>query len=112
MLAQSGGKVVSVTTNYQSFDAYGVLEPNGHLDLLVINANPVGNLTEQFNLSGFQPSGQATIWQYGEAQDTAQSTTGNSSLTNFNASLGIVGNSFSYTFAPYSMTLIDLSPAR
>jgi hypothetical protein len=112
MLAQSGGEVVSVTTNYHDFNAYGVLEPNGHLELLVINTNPVGNLTEQFNLSGFQPSGQATIWQYGEAQDAAQSTTGTSSLANFSASLSIVGNSFSYSFAPYSMTLIDLSPAN
>ena len=34
--------------------------------------------TGQLQLSGFQPSTQATLWQYGEAQDTAQSqsTTG------------------------------------
>ena len=51
------------------------MEANGHLDLLVINKNPDASLTEQFNLTGFTPSGQAQVWQYGEAQDYAQSQT-------------------------------------
>ena len=70
---QAGGEVVPASSNYQDFDAYAVMEPNGHLDLLVINADPAAGLTEQFNIQGFQPSGQAQFWQYGETQDTAQS---------------------------------------
>ncbi len=111
-IIQSGGQVVSVATNYQDFDAYGVLEPNGHLDLLVINTNPSASLNEQFNIAGFQPNGQATVWQYGEAQDTAQSqsSTGATALANFSATLSINGDSFTYSFPAYSMTVIDLTP--
>jgi alpha-L-arabinofuranosidase len=111
-LAQSGGKVVSVTTNYQDFDVYAVMEPNGHLDLLAINTNPAANLTEQFNLTGFQPSGQASFWQYGAAQDIAQSqsTSGASALANFSSTLSLSGDDFTYTLPAYSMTVIDLTP--
>jgi hypothetical protein len=111
-IIQTGGQVVSVSTNYQGFDAYGVLEADGHLDLLVINTNPAASLSEQFNLAGFQTNGQATFWQYGEAQDTAQSesSTGAAALANFSATLNVNGDSFTYSFPAYSMTVIDLAP--
>ena len=80
----------------EDVDAYAVLEANGHLDLLVINTNPVASLSEQFNLTGFPPRGQATVWQYGETQDTAQSqsSTGASALANFTATLSLSGAIF------------------
>jgi alpha-N-arabinofuranosidase len=112
-IIDAGGDVESVSTNYHDFDAYAVMEADGHLDLLVINTNPAASLTEQFNLTGFQPSGAAEFWQYGQAQDTAQSQsgTGASALSNFSATLGLTGNNFSYSFPAYSMTVIDLTPA-
>lgn len=108
----AGGEVESVSTNYQDFDAYAVMEANGHLELLVINTNPAASLTEQFDLSGFQPSGAAQFWQYGEAQDTAQSqsSTGAAALANFTATLSLSGANFTYSFPAYSMTVIDLAP--
>jgi len=111
-MVQSGGTVVSAVSNYNELAVYSVLEANGHLDLLVINKNPDAAVTEQFNLSGFTPSGQAQFWQYGEAQDYAQSqsTTGAASLANFNTALSFSGGSFSYAFPAYSMTVIDLTP--
>jgi hypothetical protein len=110
-IVQNDGEVVSATSNYTDLDTYAVLEPNGDLDLLVINTNPTANLTDQFNLTGFQPSGSAQIWQYGETQDTAQSqsTDGSSALANFNTTLSLNGRNFSYSFPAYSMTVIDLS---
>ncbi len=113
MVAQSGGKVVSVATNYHDFNAYGVMEPNGHLELLVINANPVASLRAQFDLSGFQPSGQVTFWQYGETEDAAQRriATGSASLAHFSDTLSINDDSFAYSFPAYSMTVVDLAPA-
>ncbi len=112
-MLQNGGTVVSAVSNYQDFDAYGVMESNGHLDLLLINTNPAAALNEQFNLAGFQPSGQASFWQYGIAQDTAQSQSSNGSaaLANLNTTLSLTGNSFAYTLPAYSMTVIDLTPA-
>src|SRR5262249_29621352 len=92
---------------------YAVEEQNGHLDLLVINKAPSTDLTEQINIAGFTPSGQAVVWQYGKAQDTAQSQTtdGQSSLANSTQALALTGSGFSYLFSQYSMPVLDLAPA-
>ncbi len=112
-IVASGGEVVSATSNYGDLQVYAVKEPNGHLELLVINTNPAAGLSDQFNLTGFQPGGSAQVWQYGEAQDTAQSQSANgaSALANFSATLNLSGANFSYTFPAYSMTVLDLAPA-
>ena len=111
-IIQSGGQVVSATSNYSDLDVYAVMESSGDLDLLVINVNPAASLTEQFDLTGFQPGGPAQVWQYGETQDTAQSqsATGASALANASTSVSLSGSNFSYTFPAYSMTVLDLSP--
>ena len=92
----AGGKVVSATSNYGDLDVYAVNEANGHLDLMVINTNPAASLTDQFNLTGFQPGTSAQVWQYGETQDTAQSQSSNgaSALANSTATLNVSGGSF------------------
>ena len=119
----AGGTVVSSTLDpTNNIDTYAVMEANGDLDLLVINKNypgadapnntPDPTTTEQFNISGFNASGSAEVWQYGVAQDDAQyfSATGAASLANFAANLGISGGSFSYALPDYSMTVFQLSP--
>jgi len=112
-LAQSGGIVVQASSDNTLLDAYAVLEPNGHLELMVINKDPNNDLTEQFNINGFTPSGASQEWTYGEAEDTAQSLTsdGAASLTYSTPSLTVSGDNFSSTFSKYSMTVIDLTPA-
>ena len=74
---------------------------------------PSSALTGQFQLANFAPAAQATVWQYGEAQDTAQSQTtdGHSALANFTANLTVNGSTFSYSFPAYSMTVLDLGKA-
>jgi hypothetical protein len=111
-IMQSGGVEVSSSSNYGELTVYSVLEPNGHLELMVLNKNPDATINEQFNLSGFSPTGQAQIWQYGEVQDDAQenSSTGASALANFNTSLALTVGNFTYSFPSYSMTVIDLTP--
>ncbi len=88
-IIQAGGNVVQASTSDPNLTAYAVVEPNGHLDLLVINKSAAGAVTGQFQLANFAPAAQATVWQYGEAQDTAQSetTNGASARANFTASL-------------------------
>ena len=113
-IIESGGEVVSATSNYSDLDVYAVMESSGDLELLVVNANPAASLTEQFDLTGFQPGGPAEVWQYGETEDTAQSqsVSGASALANASTSVSPSGNNFSYAFPAYSMTVLDLSPAR
>ena len=111
-IIQSGGEVVSATSNYSDLDVYAVKESDGELDLLVINTNPAASLTEQFNLTGFQPAGTAQVWQYGETQDTAQSLPGSggaSALSESSTTMSLSGENFSYTFPAYSMTVLDLA---
>jgi autotransporter-associated beta strand protein len=110
-IIQSGGQVVSAASNYGDLDVYAVKEPSGDLDLLVINVNPAASLTEQFDLTGFQPGGAAQVWQYGEAQDTAQSHSGSgaSALSDSSTTLSLSGTNFSYAFPAYSMTVLDLA---
>ncbi len=112
-IIQAGGKVVQAASSDPNLAVYSVLEPTGHLDLLVINKSPTGSLTGQFQLANFQPASQAQAWQYGEAQDTAQghTTDGQSALASFTATLGVSGSSFSYAFPAYSMTVLDLGRA-
>jgi hypothetical protein len=125
-ILQSGGTVVSASEdNETGVDTYAVLEPDGDLDLFVINKTnpnsgtpphnlPDPTLTEQFDISGFIPSGQATIWEYGVAEDDAQATSTaavpTTSLTNFTTNLTVSSGSFSYALPDYSMMVIDLKP--
>jgi hypothetical protein len=115
-IIQAGGQVVLATSDNSVVSAYAVLEPNGHLDLLVINKSGPSTsdaVTEQFQIAGFEPQAKAEVWQYGEAQDTAQSqsTDGQSSLAQFDATLTVSGSSFSHAFPAYSMSVLDLSPS-
>jgi hypothetical protein len=111
-IIQAGGTVVQAASNDLNLTAYAVLEPNGHLDLMVINKSASGALTGQFAIAGFPLTSHAQVWQYGEAQDTAQSQTsdGHSALANFAITLSLSGSSFSYSFPAYSMTVLDLLP--
>jgi hypothetical protein len=112
-IIETGGNVVQATSADPDLAVYAVDESNGHLELLVINKSSSGPITGQFSLSGFVPSAEAQFWQYGEAQDTAQSEspTGASALANFTADLAVSGSSFSEAFPAYSMSVVDLSPA-
>jgi hypothetical protein len=112
-IIEQGGTVVQASSSDPNLTTYAVHEANGQLELLVVNKSAVGAISGQFELTGFQPGAQATVWQYGEAQDTAQSqsSTGASALANFTTSLTLSGSSFTYSFPSYSMSVLVLSPA-
>jgi hypothetical protein len=112
-IIQNGGLVVSTTSSDTNLSAYAVYEPTGDVDLLVINKSSTDNLTGTFNFTGFTPCTNAAYWQYGKAEDTAQShtTDGHASLTAGNSLLTVNGSSFSYTFPSYSMTVLDIPSA-
>jgi hypothetical protein len=112
-IIQAGGEVVQASSSDTNLTAYAVLEPNGHLDLLVINKSASGALTGTFDLTGFKPGALAQLWQYGEAQDTAQSETtdGHASLAHFTIRFKRIGSTFSLSFPAYSMSVLDLTPS-
>jgi fibronectin type 3 domain-containing protein len=87
------------------------MRTNGTLTLLVINKSSSSNLTANFNLSGYVPYGNAAIYSYGIPQDEAARTGVGSpdiAQTNF---IG-AATSFSATFAPFSATVMAMSPAN
>jgi hypothetical protein len=113
-VAHNGDTVVQAASDDPNLSVYAVQQQNGDLALLVINKNPTTNLIGQFTLTGFAANAQAVVWQYGAAQDNAQSQTtdGSSSLANFHQTLRMTGSSsFRDLFPAYSMTVLDLSPA-
>ncbi|MGO9110783.1 MAG: beta strand repeat-containing protein, partial [Thermoguttaceae bacterium] len=112
-IIQSGGAVVSASSTYGDLYVYAVMEADGDLDLLVINTNAAAAITNRFDVLGFQPSGGAQVWQYGETQDTAQknSSSGASALAHSTTALTLSGSDFSYTFPAYSMTVLDVTQA-
>jgi alpha-L-arabinofuranosidase len=111
-MVHQGDSVVRAASSDPNLAVYAVKQANGHLDLLVINKSATAGLTGSFQVSGFQPSAQATLWQYGKAQDIAQSKSSNGSaaLAHFTATLTLNGANFSYQFPSYSMTVLDITP--
>ena len=112
-LVGSALNVVSTSTSYSDLPVYAATQTNGHLALMVVNTNPAADITDQITISGFVPSTAANAcnaWQFGKAEDLAQSQTsdGSASLTHTTFTIG--GSPFNYTFPAYSMTVIDLAP--
>ena len=109
--ATDGDTVVRATSDYPLLATYAVMRTNGTLTLLVINKSSSSNLTANFNLSGYVPYGSAAIYSYGIPQDEAARTGVGSpdiAQTNF---IG-AATSFSATFAPFSATVMVMSPAN
>jgi alpha-L-arabinofuranosidase len=109
--ARDGDTVVRVTSDYPLLATYAVMRTNGTLTLLVINKSCSSNLTANFNLSGYVPYSNAAIYSYGIPQDDAARTGVGSpdiAQTNF---IG-AATSFSATFAPFSATVMVMSPAN
>ncbi len=112
-IVHTNDTVVEASSNNQLLSVYAVRQADGDLDLLVINKDSNNNETAQLQFTGFQPSGSATVWQYGKTQDNAQSQSsdGSSALANFTTTLATNGSAFSESFPSYSMTVLDLQPA-
>jgi hypothetical protein len=108
--ARGGDTVISASSDYPLLATYAVQRTNGTLTLLVINKSSSANLTANFNLSGYAPATNATVYSYGIPQDEAARTGIGSpdvAQTNFT---GVQGN-FSATFAPFSASVMVLNPS-
>ena len=109
--AADGDTVVRATSDYPLLATYAVKRTDGTLTLLVINKSASATLTVNFNLSGYVPYTNAALYSYGIPQDEAARTgVGSPDIvqTNF---IGAAA-SFSATFAPFSATVMVMSPAN
>jgi alpha-N-arabinofuranosidase len=109
--ARGGDTVVRATSGHVLLATYAVMRTNGTLTLLVINKSRSSHLTANFNLSGYVPYSNAAVFSYGIPQDEAARTgVGSPDIlrTNF---IG-AATSFSATFAPFSATVLVMSPAN
>lgn len=107
--AAHGDTVIRATSDYALLAAYAVKRTNGALTLLVINKSCASNITANFNLSGYVPSTNAVVYSYGVPQDDA-ARTGIGSPDIAQGNLTGIQNNFSATFAPFSATVLVLSP--
>jgi hypothetical protein len=115
LMVHTGDTVVSAQSDTATLSAYAVLQQNGHLDLLVINKSATQDDAVTFNVAGFDTYRPASLWTYGQAEDTAQGLTadGSASLTQSGPLIGldiVGGPSFGWTFPAYSMSVLDLVP--
>jgi hypothetical protein len=108
--AKHGDAVVSATSDYPLLAVYSVKRTNGTLTLLVINKSSSSHLTANFNLSGYLPFTNATDYSYGIPQDDA-ARTGIGSPDIAQTNITGIQSSFSVAFAPFSATVMVLSPS-
>jgi hypothetical protein len=101
--------VVSAASDYPLLATYAVKRTNGTLTLLVINKSSSSNLTASFDLSGYLPFTNAIVYSYGIPQDEAARTgVGSPDIqTNLTSFQGL-----SLTFAPFSASVVQLSPGN
>lgn len=108
--ARGGDTVVTAMSDHLLLASYAVKRTNGTLTLLVINKSSSSNLTAAFNIAGFLPVTNATVYSYGIPQDDAARTgIGSPDITQTNFSMA--GVNFTNTFAPYSASVLVFAPA-
>ena len=108
--ARGGDTVVTVTNDYELLGTYAVRRTNGSLTMLVVNKSSYASLSSAISLAGYVPFSNATVYSYGIPQDNA-ARTGIGSLDIAQTNFPVAGMAFNYTFAPYSATVLSLTPA-
>jgi hypothetical protein len=116
-LVQGGSAMVAAASDNPDLTAYAAVLAGGELALMVINQSADTSFDVTISFSGFTPSGGVRSWSYGPAEDQQQraSQDGAASLTTNSLVVAVVptpsGSQVTQSFAPYSMTVLSLSPA-
>ncbi|MGH7994169.1 MAG: hypothetical protein ACREDQ_11670, partial [Limisphaerales bacterium] len=103
-------QVVAATSDNLLLATYAVRQTDGALNLLVLNKSSYTNLTAAFNLTGYVPSANATVYSYGIPQDDA-ARTGIGSLDIAQTNFSGTSTNFNYVFPTYSATVLVLAPS-
>jgi hypothetical protein len=108
--ARGGDTIVQATSDYSLLSAYASLRQDGNLALMVINKSPGTTFNANVAISGYTPSANGIAYSYGIPQDEA-ARTGSGSPDLSQSAVTNASASFSRSFAPYSVTVLSLSPA-
>jgi alpha-N-arabinofuranosidase len=110
--ARPGDKILNATSDYVWLSTCAARRANGSVALLVLNKSIITNLNAQIALTGSTPSATATIRSFGIPNDEAARTNGPPAAQDISTNnLASAGTNFTYSFPPYSMTLLTLAPA-
>jgi hypothetical protein len=108
--ARGGDSVVRATTDYMLVQPYAVKRQDGSLCLLVINKSGTTAFSANISVAGFTVNPTAPVYSYGIPQDNAaQTSPGTAAADVQTALISNAGASFTYTFPPYSATILALN---
>jgi len=108
--ARGGEKVVQASSDYSKLGVYAVRGQDRSVRILVINKHPQETLNATITLPALKKGEKATVYSYGIAQDEAAHTgTGSADIQQSSMTLS-GGSSLTFTPAPYSASVIVLSP--
>ncbi|MEY2427498.1 MAG: alpha-L-arabinofuranosidase, partial [Verrucomicrobiota bacterium] len=107
---QPGDSIVAASSDYTLLSAYVARKASGALSLFVINKDATTNYNSQIALANFVPSPAAIVRSYGIPQDEA-ARTGIGSQDLATNSFASAAANFTFSFPPYSLTLLTLVPS-
>jgi hypothetical protein len=108
--ARGGDTVVSATSDWSGLSVFSALRLDGTLTLLVVNKSPTAAQDAEIALTGWVPSGAATVRSYGIPQDeAARLGTGSADVAQAAAA---ASRTFTRSFPPYSATVVTLPGSR
>jgi hypothetical protein len=110
--ARGGERVVAAATDYPGVAVYAVRDHRTNtLNVLLINKHPAVSLPVHVDVRGFPRLRSAEVFTYGIPQDDAAWTGAGSPDVARSITTAISGTAFTWTPAPYSATVIRLSPS-
>jgi hypothetical protein len=109
--ARPGDAIINANSDYLLLSTYAARQANGTLTVLVVNKDPVASFNGQLNFTGYSPASNVVIRTYGESQDNATKNGLSAALQDIASSTNnSASNLFSYSFPPYSLTVMTFAP--
>ena len=102
--ARGGDTIVQATSSNPLLSIFAAKRTDGSLSLLVINKDPTNAQNANITLNNYGSVGSATFYSYGKPQDSAGSA-GDLVVS----PMDVTGTTFSFSFASYSGTVINVN---
>jgi alpha-N-arabinofuranosidase len=105
--ARGGDRLVAASSDFGLLSVYAARRASGPVTLLAINKSPTSALEARITLQVYGLNGTIDIHSYGIPQDEA-ARTGAGSADIAATSMTGEGSAFTYTFPPYSVTVLSM----
>jgi len=106
--------LVGASADVSSLAVYADARPDGKLTLLVVNKNPESAYKTSLHIRGFQPGRKGSSWTFDKNNYQWKTDTApyhaDPSLPPTEKALKNVKPQMDYTFSPYSITVLELTP--